>query len=313
MNELTWVEEFRPHNIDDCILPNRIKTSFKKMIDTGNIQNYAAVGNAGSGKTSSARALCEQLNLDYIVINMSNESGIDTVRNKIVSFASTMSFSSDYKVIIMDEFDHANKNSSQPALRGVIEEFASNCRFILTANYQNKIIEPIFSRCPIIDFTFTNEERSEMLIQFIKRIQTILSDLNIIYDRKQLIQFTKLNFPDFRKTLNLLQMNSKDGELSFNSLGSNSTEKVKELIKHLSDKDFNKCREWVVNNVQSNDGHLIRRAIYDNLKDYIKPTSILDAVLLINQYDYREAHVVDREINFVSFLVELMINVEFND
>lgn len=310
-NELIWVESFRPRTLDECILPERIKSSFRKMIETNNIQNYAAVGNAGSGKTSSARALCEQLNIEYIIINMSNESGIDTVRNKIVNFASSMSFTSSYKVIILDEFDYANKNSAQPALRGIIEEFQSNCRFIITANFKNKIIDPLFSRCPIIDFEFTPEERSEMLIQFIKRVEVILTSLSIVYDRKELAMFCKANFPDFRRTLNILQMNAKNGELQFSSLGSNSSEKIKELISCLHAKDFWLVKEWVTNNTQGNDGHLIRRAIYDHLKEYVQGSSIPDAVLLINQYDYREAHVVDKEINMVSFLVDLMLAVEF--
>jgi hypothetical protein len=181
-NDLIWVESFRPHTLDECILPERIKTRFRKMIESGTIQNYAAVGGPGSGKTSSARAMCEELGIEYIMINMSNESGIDTVRNKIVNFASSMSFTSSYKVIILDEFDHANKNSAQPALRGIIEEFQQNCRFIITANFQNKIIEPLFSRCPIISFDFTQDERTEILTQFIKRIQSILNEKGIAHD-----------------------------------------------------------------------------------------------------------------------------------
>ncbi len=310
-SDLIWIEDFRPKNIDESILPARIKSIFKKMVDDNNIQNYSAVGNAGSGKTSSARALCEQLGIDYLLINMSNESGIDTVRNKIVSYASTMSFNSDYKVIILDEFDYANKNSSQPALRGIIEDHLSNCRFIITANYKNKIIDPIFSRCAPIDFTFTNAERKEMLLEFIKRVEFILSSNNIVYDRKDLVKFCQANFPDFRRTLNMLQMHSKDGELKFSSLGAYSSEKINELMGYLSAQTFSPMREWVVNNVQANDGHLVRRAIYDNLKEYVASESIPDMVLLLNQYDYRESHVVDKEINMVAFCVDLMANIKF--
>lgn len=310
-NELIWVESYRPKTIDDCILPERIKTSLKKMLETGNIQNYAAVGAPGSGKTSSARALCDQLGLDCLIINMSNESGIDTVRNKIVNYASTLSFTSAYKVIILDEFDHANKNSSQPALRGIIEEFQSNCRFIITANYKNKIIDAMYSRCPPIDFEFSNNERKEMLLQFIKRAESILEIQSVAFDRKELVSFCKTMFPDFRKTINLLQLNSKDGELVFTSLGSNTSEKIGALINVLKEKDFWKVKEWVVDNTAGNDNHLIRRALYDSLKDHVVGTSIPDAVLLINQYDFKEASVVDKEINMVAFLVELMMSLEF--
>lgn len=313
MSSSIWVEDFRPRKIDECILPERIKSQLRKMVEDKNVQNYSAIGSAGSGKTSSARALCEELNLEYMIINMSNESGIDTVRTKVVNFASSMSFRSDYKVIILDEFDYSNRNSSQPALRGVIEEFQQNCRFIITGNYANKIIDPIYSRCPPIDFNFTNEERLEMLKLFIGRVREILANENVAYDLRELAEFCKDSFPDFRRTLNVLQMNSKDGELKFSSLGSESTKKIDDIIKILSAKefDFNACREWVTQNVQSNDGHLIRRAFYNRIKEFVKPESLPAAVLTINQYDFKEASVVDKEINFVAFLIEFAMNVEF--
>lgn len=307
---LIWVEHYRPRTIDDCILPERIKSILRKMVEDKNIQHYSAIGKAGSGKTSSARALCEQLGIDYILINMSNESGIETVRNKIVNFASTMSFSSDYKVIIMDEFDSSTR-AAQDALRGVVELFQNNCRFIITGNDGNRIIDPLFSRAPKIDFSFTKEEKIDMIVQFIDRIKFILDDNNIKYDLQQVIQLCKSNFPDFRSLINFLQLNSKNGELTINSLGVNSTKKIDELISYLKDGKFTKYREWIVENVQNNDGNLLRRAIYDRLKDFIKPDSIPNAVLLINQYDYRENFVVDTEINNVAFLTELMMNVEF--
>lgn len=311
-DDLIWVESFRPRKLDDCILPERIRARFKQMVDTQNIQNYSAIGGPGSGKTSSARAMCDELGIEYIMINMSNESGIDTVRNKIVGFASSLSFTSSYKVIILDEFDHANKNSSQPALRGIIEEFQHNCRFIITANMSNKIIEPIFSRCPPISFEFDQNELVEILRGFIKRVEFILNSKEIAYDRSELITFCKSYFPDLRQILNTLQLNVTNGELHFSSLGVTSTEKVNSLMAVLKSKDFWSVKEWVTNNAQGNDGHLIRRAIYNSLKERIKATSVADAVLLINQYDYREAHVVDKEINMLSFLLELMITVEFN-
>ena len=313
MSSSIWVEDFRPRKVEDCILPERIKAQFRKMIEDNNVQNYSAIGSAGSGKTSSARALCEELNLEYMIINMSNESGIDTVRTKVVNFASSLSFRSNYKVIILDEFDYANRNSAQPALRGIIEEFAQNCRFILTGNYGNKIIDPLYSRCPPIDFNFTNEERLEMLKQFISRVREILNSENIAYDLRELADFCKESFPDFRRTLNVLQMNSKDGELKFSSLGSESTKKIDEIVSILSAKEFNfdACRTWVTQNVQANDGHLIRRAFYNRVKEFVKPEFLPAAVLTINQYDFKEASVVDKEINFVAFLIEFAMNVEF--
>lgn len=310
LDNLVWVERFKPNNLDECILPKRIKDQFQQMVDSGNIQNYAAIGSAGSGKTSSAVAMCKQLGLEYIIINMSSENGIDTVRSKIVNFASGVSFSSRYKVIIMDEADGIGKNA-QSALRGVISDFTENCRFIITANYKNKIIDPLFSRCPIVDFSFTTQEKEEILLKFIKRIIHILKSENISFDKNEIVDICKKYFPDLRKLLNLLQLNSKDGELSFSSLGSSSSEKILELIKCLTAKDFNLTREWVVNNVQSNDGHLIRRALYDSIKTFIKPESIPDAILLINKYDFQEASVVDNEINMVAFLLEMMLNLEY--
>ena len=309
-NDLIWIEDFRPRTIEESILPERIKHSLRKMVDNKNIQNYAAVGKAGSGKTSSARALCEQLGIDYLMINMSNESGIDTVRSKIVSFASTVSFTSDYKVIILDEFDNSTA-AAQSALRGIIEEHLENCRFIITANYKNKIMDPIFSRCPIIDFTFNNEERIEMLKVFIVRVKSILTQNEIIFDQQDLIKFCKQTFPDFRRTLNILQMNSSDGELKFSSLGAYATEKISVLIDLMKTQNFDGIREWVVNNAQANDGHLIRRAIYDKIKDYVDSESISSMVLMLNQYDARESQVIDKEINMVAFLYDSACNITF--
>lgn len=307
-----WVEDYRPHKIEDCILPARIKSIFQQMISSGNIVNYAAMGEQGSGKTSSARALCEELNIDYIIINMSNESGIDTVRNKIVNFASSMSFKSDYKVIIMDEFDHANQQSAQPALRGVIEDHMQNCRFIMTGNIESKIIGPLFSRCPKIDFTFSKEEREEVLLGIVKRAMGILNENSIVYDKKDVINYCRKMFPDFRQIINDFQMKSINGELDLTGLGSKTTEKMSTLIDALKSQDFNKIKSWVSDNFNPNSGHTIRRALYDNIKEYVKADSVAEMILLINRYDYQEAHVVDKEVNMIAFLVECLINIEFN-
>ena len=312
MSDLIWTEDFRPRKVSESILPTRIKSFFDEMVENKNIQNYAAVGSPGSGKTSSAKALCEELGIDYLLINMSLESGIDTVRNKIISYASTISFNSDYKDIILDEFDYANKNSAQPALRGIIDEFKSNCRFIITANYENRIIDPLFSRCPPIDFNFNSTEKVEMLKQFIRRAEDILKINNIVYDRVEMVNFCKKMFPDFRRTINLLQMNSTDGELRFSSLGAASSEKIAILIDHMKKSDFGECRAWVAENAQSNDGHLIRRALYDRMMTFVDKKSIPDFVLLVNEYDVNESQVVDKEINMVAFILSIILNIEFS-
>lgn len=306
-----WVEKYRPHTLDDCILPNRIKDQLREMITNNNVINYSAVGSSGSGKTSSIRAICEELGIDYLLINMSNENGIDTVRNKIVGFASTMSFTSNYKVIILDEFDYANANSTQPALRGVIEQFQENCRFVITANYKSKIIEAIYSRCPIVDFNFSNDEKKEMLKQFITRIKFILGENNIDYDNKELINLCINKFPDFRGTITNIQSSIRGDELYLNSLGSSSSQKIEELIDLLKKQDFNLIRKWVVDNATSNDGHIVRRSLYNSMKDYVKDSSIPTMVMTINEYDYKESHVIDREVNMVAFLCALMVEVEF--
>lgn len=308
---LIWVEDYRPKVVEDCILPERIKNIFRNMVIEKNIQNYSAVGLPGSGKTSSARALCEELGIDYLIINMSKEGGIDTVRNKIVNYASSLSFTSDYKVIILDEFDYANKNTAQPALRGIIEEFAENCRFIITANYHNKIMDALFSRCPPIHFEFTKEERAECLIQYIRRAESILKENDIAFDRIELSKYCKRQYPDFRQTLKTLQINSVNNELQLTSLGSNSTQKINELIKSISEQNFAACREWIVENVNGNDGHLVRRVLYDNIKSFVKDSSIPEAILIINKYDFQESSVVDKEINMAAFVIELMSALEF--
>lgn len=471
-DDILWVEKYRPTTVDECILPQRIKDSLMQMGESGIIQNYAAVGLAGSGKTSSARALCEQLNSDYMLINMSAESGVDTVRTKIINYANKLSFSSRYKTVILDECleenekvrigtvdnwkgvalnelkhgvvypvvsfnmdtgvfendsgsiisdkedtvylvnmesgrqvkvngkhpfiiiddhsyetddgamifhhkyveksiddgldgthdiillddsnefgytfdwvesiecigihrvinltvyknhtfitengivthncDHASK-SAQASLRGVIEEYIDNCRFIITANYGNKIIDPLFSRCPPIEFTFTKAERKDMLMQFVRRVMSILEEHNIQYERKELVEYCKGTFPDFRKTLNELQMRSINGELSISGLGLDSTELIGGLITALRSSSLSNCQDWVANNMNGNDTHTIRRALYDNIKMYTIEESIPDLILLLNQYDYKEAHVVDKELNFIAFLIEVMSYIKFKE
>lgn len=310
LDKYIWTEAFRPKTVEECIIPDRIKLFFKKMVDNNNIQSYTASGPAGCGKTSSARALCNQLGIECLVLNMSNDGGIDTVRTKIVNFATSLSFTSDYKVVILDEFDGSSA-AAQSSLKGIIEQTAKNCRFIITANNKNKIIDPILSRCVSIDFNFTPKERMQMTIDFIKRVKSILEQQNVLYDEIQLSKFCKSEFPDFRQTLNKLQYLTQNGELKFDSIGSNSTKRIDDLIKILKNTDFTACKKWVVDNIQNNDHHLVRRSIYDRLVEYIEPSSIPDMVLLINQYDYREAFVADKEINFVAFLTETMVTVTF--
>ena len=234
--------------------------------------------------------------------------GTGRVRNLTVDSNHTFVTASG---IVTHNCDYANKNSSQPSLRGVIDEFINNCRFIVTANMKNNIIEPIYSRCPLIEFEFTNKERVEMLMSFVKRLEDILHSQNIVFDRRALATYCKSNFPDFRNTLNNLQMNVINGELELTSLGSSSTIKIEALFSILKEKDYWSMKDWVVNNSSGNDTHLIRRAIYDHIKDYIDGSTIPEAVLLVNKYDFQEGQVVDKQINMVAFLTDLMMTVVF--
>jgi DNA polymerase III delta prime subunit len=307
-DEFLWVEKFRPRKLDDCILPPSQKKVFQEMLAKGEIQNMLLCGGAGMGKTTVARALCEELQTDYIVINGSEESGIDVLRTKIKQFASAVSFSGKPKVVILDEADYLNPNSTQPALRAFIEEFSSNCRFILTCNFKNRIIPPLHSRTAVIEFKLPKTEKPKIAAAFFKRVNEILEIEKVEADGKVIAKVIEKHFPDYRRILNELQRYSGSGKIDegiFTSLGESN---MQELIATLKDKDWKKMRTWVVNNID-NDPQTIFRKMYDTLCDEV--VQIPQLVLLLADYQYKSAFCADQEINLVACLTEIMAAVEF--
>ena len=302
-----WVEKYRPKTIDECILPKDQKDYFKNLVANGEIQNMLLCGTAGTGKTTVARALCEELKSDYIIINGSEESGIDVLRTKIKSFASTVSFTGNTKVVILDEADYLNPNSTQPALRGFIEEFANNCRFIFTCNFKNRIIQPLHSRCAVIEFKIPNKEKPAIAGAFFKRVTDILSFENIQADSKVVAKVVEKYFPDFRRTLNELQRYSQSGQIDEGILTNLSDVHMNDLVKALKDKDWKKMRSWVVHNMDSDPVSLFRK-VYDTLLPLTNQVPQL--VLTLADYQYKSAFVSDQEINLVACLTEIMASVE---
>jgi len=304
------VEKYRPATIDDCILPVSLKETFKDIVGSGECQNLLLTGGAGCGKTSVARALCNELDADNILINCSEDGNIDTLRTKIRTFASTVSISGNKKVVILDEFDYSNANSIQPALRGAIEEFADNCRFIITCNYKNRIISPIHSRCTNIEFTIPSEEKPTLAGQFMQRVKTILDKEAIPYEDKILAQLITKYFPDFRRVLNELQRYSVAGIIDIGILSQIGEVQVKELAIAMKGKNFTEARKWVVSNLDNSQTELFRK-IYDGLHDYVTPSSIPQAILILADYQHKAAFVADQEINLTACIVELMMECEF--
>jgi len=310
MEHLLWTEKYRPKKIEDCILPERLKKPFQEYVNQSNIPNLLLAGGAGVGKTTVAKAMCEEIGCDYMVINGSDESGIDTFRTKIKNYASSMSLSGGRKVIIIDEADYLNPNSTQPALRNAIEEFAINCSFIFTCNYKTRIIEPLHSRCAVIDFGLKNDEKASMASQFFKRLQSVLQTEKIEYDDKVIAELVKKHFPDFRRVLNELQRYSQFGKIDVGILAQIGNVQLQEIVKHIKAKDFGAIRKWVA--TSDLDANGVFRQIYDSLYDFMKPHSIPQAVLIIADYQYKNAFVADTEINLVACLTELMANCEYN-
>jgi DNA polymerase III delta prime subunit len=302
-----WVEAYRPRKINDCILPKEHVDYFNQMVAKGEIQNMLLCGSAGTGKTTVARALCEELNTDYIVINGSEESGIDVLRTKIKQFASTVSFTGNTKVVILDEADYLNPNSTQPALRGFIEEFSSNCRFIFTCNFKNRIIPPLHSRCAVIEFKIKNTDRPKIASAFFSRVTGILQEEGIPFDPKVIASVVEKHFPDFRRTLNELQRYSQSGSIDEGILVNLGETNMKELVKTVKEKDWKKMRSWVVNNLD-NDPVTLFRKIYDTFVPLTNQVPQL--VLTIADYQYKSAFVSDQEINLVACLTEIMASVE---
>lgn len=306
-----WVEKYRPKTIDECVLPMSLKSTFSDMVLKGEPQNLLFSGSAGVGKTTVAKALCHQMGCDYILINCSEEGNIDTLRTKIRQFASTVSLSGDTKkVVILDEFDYSNANSIQPALRGAIEEFANNCRFILTCNYKSRIIEPIHSRCTCIDFILPPSEKPAIAAKMMERCSYILSTEGVKFDKKVLGELIMKHFPDMRRILNELQRYSVSGQIDVGILASIGEVEIKNLMAALKNKDFATVRRWAALNAEGSP-HEVYRKMYDGLADYLDKPSIPEAILIIAEYQYKSAFVADQEINLVACLVQIMLSCAF--
>jgi DNA polymerase III delta prime subunit len=306
-----WVEKYRPQTIEDCILPEKTKATFKEFLKKGEVPNLLLCGTAGTGKTTVARALCEELGCDYIVINGSDEGRqIDTLRTKIKSFASAISFESKTKVVIIDEADYLNRESVQPALRAFIETFSENCRFIFTCNYKQKIIAPLHSRTTVIEFKTDKKDQVALAGKFMKRMQFVLDAEGVTYKDKVLAELLMKYIPDYRRVLNELQRYSSSGTIDEGILSNISDINTKDLISSLKDKDWKKMRQWVANNVDT-DPQGIFRYIYDSLLPEIK--TIPQMVLLIADYQYKAAFVADQEINLTACLTEIMASIQFKD
>ena len=309
--DFLWVEEYRPKTIDDCILPQSLKTLFKSFIDKGELSNLLFSGTPGIGKTTVAKALCDQLNCDWIMINGSEEGGIDVLRDKIKNFASTVSLEgTGRKYIILDEADYLNPQSTQPALRGFMEEFSNNCGFILTCNYKNRLIPPLHSRCSVIDFTMPNDEKPRLAGSFFERVKSILEKENIKYDVKVVAELINKYFPDWRRVLNELQRYSASGQIDAGILVNISEVNINELMQALKAKEFTVVRKWIVHNLD-NDPTRIFRLIYDNLYDNVDASTIPHAVIILAEYAYKSAFVADQEINMLACLTEVMGQVKF--
>ena len=309
-DDFLWSQLYRPKTIEQCILPIGLKNTFQQFVDKGTIPNMLLTGRAGVGKTTVARAMLEQLECDYMIINGSMNGNIDTLRTDISQFASSMSLMGGRKYVILDEADYLNPNSTQPALRNFMEEFSKNCGFILTCNFKNKIIEPLHSRCTVVDFKIPNNEKAKMASQFMKRCKTILESEKIEYDDAVVAELISKYFPDWRRVLNELQRYSATGKIDSGILSNFGDESFKQLFEFLKTKSFSNMRKWVGENTDIETSALFRK-IYDNAAQYIKPSSIPQLVLIIGDYQFKAAFVADPEINIVACLTMIMTECEF--
>ncbi len=305
-----WVEKYRPQKIDDCVLPDSLKKTFKEYIAQGELPNFLFTGTAGVGKTTVAKALCNEIGAEYMMINGSEESGIDTLRTKIKGFASTISLTDAKKVVILDEADYLNANSTQPALRGFIEEFANNCRFILTCNFKNRIIEPIHSRCSVIEFKIDTTDKQTIAASFFKRVNQILKNEQIEFDPKVVAELITKHFPDYRRILNELQRYSVSGKIDSGILVNMSEESFKTLINFMKNKDFTEVRKWVAKNSDADTTSLFRE-LYDSATNTMEANSIPQLVLILADYQYKAAFVADHELNIMAALTEIMAQCKF--
>jgi DNA polymerase III delta prime subunit len=309
-DDFLWVEKYRPHKIEDCILPESLKSTFSEFVKQGSIPNLLLTGSQGTGKTTVARAMCEELGLDYIEINGSMNGGIDTLRTEIKNFASTISFTGTRKMVILDEADYLNAQSTQPALRNFMEEFSKNCGFILTCNFKNRIIEPLHSRCSVIEFKIPSSQKPKLAAQFHKRACGILEQEGVEFDKAVVAEVVTKHFPDWRRVLNELQRYSVTGKIDSGILANLGEENFKGLVDLLKNKRFNDMRKWVSENLDTEPTAFFRK-FYDMASTYMKPNSIPQLVLLLGRYQYQSAFVADQEINTVAFLTEVMVEAEW--
>jgi DNA polymerase III delta prime subunit len=311
MGDYLWVEQYRPPSIKECILPESLKSVFQAFVDKNQVPNLLLTGGPGVGKTTVARALLNELDLDYIIINGSMKGNIDTLRTEISQFASTVSFTGGRKYVILDEADYLNPQSTQPALRNFMEEFSNNCGFILTCNFKNRIIEPLHSRCSVVDFTMSKKEMASLAPQFLKRVSNILKMKGVEFDPKVIAELIMKHMPDWRRVLNELQRYSVTGKIDVGILTTLSDESFDSLVSMMKNQDFTGIRKWVVDNADIESSTLFRK-LYDYANKKMKPMSIAQMVLILAKYQYQAAFVVDHEINNVACLLEIMTDCEWS-
>ena len=310
METFLWVEMYRPKDIESCVLPKNLKDTFTDFVSEGNVPNLILSGTSGVGKTTAAKVILDEMGSTHMMINGSEESGIDVLRTKIKNFASTVSLHGGRKYIILDEADYLNPQSTQPALRGFMEEFHNNCGFILTCNYKNRLIPPLHSRCSVVDFSIPNSEKQQLANEFMQRVMDILNYEQVTYDKRVVAEVINKYFPDWRRVLNELQRYSISGTIDAGILVDIAEVNIKELMNSMKNKEFTNVRKWVVNNLDNDPVRLFRR-IYDSLYDYVDGSSIPHVVVILGEYQYKSAFVADQEINLMACFTEIMARAKF--